>query len=131
MNKNETNRRNSTSSKKRTKKIKGRIIADPAKLPKNTKIVLIALMAILLVLCFINMGLVFTIITAIGMAIIIGIAKLLDKVSHNRKKRKIVNIILIILLGLGILMLILFSIFLIYVTIKAPEFDVKELDKKE
>lgn len=28
-------------------------------------------------------------------------------------------------------MLILFSIFLIYVTIKAPEFDVKELDKKE
>lgn len=131
MNKNETNRRNSTSSRKRTKKIKGRIIADPAKLPKNTKIVLIALMAILLVLCFINMGLVFTIITAIGMAIIIGIAKLLDKVSHNRKKRKIVNIILIILLGLGILMLILFSIFLIYVTIKAPEFDVKELDKKE
>ena len=131
MNKNETNRRNSTSSKKRTKKIKGRIIADPAKLPKNAKIVLIALMAILLVLCFINMGLVFTIITAIGMAIIIGIAKLLDKVSHNRKKRKIVNIILIILLGLGILMLILFSIFLIYVTIKAPEFDVKELDKKE
>ena len=131
MNKNETNRRNSTSSKKRTKKIKGRIIADPAKLPKNAKIVLIALMAILLVLCFINMGLVFTIITAIGMAIIIGIAKLLDKVSHNRKKRKVVNIILIILLGLGILMLILFSIFLIYVTIKAPEFDVKELDKKE
>lgn len=137
MTKNESNikkRRTSTNSSakhKKNKNIKGRISTNPAKLPKNAKIVLSIVLIILLVLCFINMGLIFTIITAIAIAIIMGIAKLLDKVKHDKKKRRLVNAILILLLAGGILLLALFSIFLIYVTIKAPEFNAKQLDKKE
>ncbi len=135
MNKKENNvkkrRTTSSSNHKNKKNIKRRISTNPAKLPKNAKIGLLIALVVLLLLCFINMGTIFTIVTAILIAIIMGIAKLLDKVSHDKKKKRIVNIILIILLAGGILLLTLFAAFLIYVTIKAPEFNTKELDKKE
>ncbi len=127
---------NKTSSKKRnaskstSKNIKERVSA-PAKLPTGAKIGIIIGVIILLVLCFINMGLIFTIITAICCAIIYGIAKLLDKVSQNKVKRRIVNICLIILLVIGIIGIILFGIFMIYITINAPKFDTKLLNKNE
>ena len=85
----------------------------------------------LLLLCYLKLGLVFTIITAIGIGIIVGISQLLRKTKNDKKKRKILNIILIIILGLGILCLALFAAFLIYITITAPEFDAKDLDSKE
>ena len=114
-----------------SKNIKKRVETNPTKLPKNAKIVLAVLFIALLVLCFINMGLIFTIITAICGAIIVGIAKLIDKFSHDKKKRKILNIILIILLALGILMIVLFAAFMVYITIKAPEFDTSKLNTSE
>ena len=136
MNKKESNvkKRRSTSSNnthKSKKNIKKRISTNLAKLPTNAKVILLIILVAILVLCFINMGLVFTVVTAIAIGIIMGIAKLLDKVSHDKKKKRIVNAILIILLAGGIFLLILFAAFLIYVTIKAPAFNTKELDKKE
>lgn len=127
------NTSNKPTSQKKVKKknIKGRINLDPAKLPRSAQIVLLILLIVLLVLCFINLGLIFTIFTAVMIVIIIGIAKLLDSAQKSRKKRKIINFFLIIFLGLGILALILFTAFLIYVTVKAPEFDVSELNTKE
>jgi len=100
---------------------------------ENKKITIICLVAfiLLLVLCFINLGLLFTIFTAVGILIILGIARLLDKVKNKKKQKKIVNIILIICLILGIICLSLLSAFLIYITIKAPKFDPKRLDKPE
>ena len=132
----EKKRVNKNSSNSRTKKInkkniKSRINVDPAKLPNSAKIVLSIILVILLVLCFINLGFIFTLITAFMVLVIIGIAKLIDSAQKNSKKRKIVNILLILFLALGILALIFFGAFLVYVTIKAPEFNVKELDKKE
>lgn len=117
--------------KRKTKNIKGRIHSDPAKLPKNAKIVLSILLAILLILCFINMGLLFTIFVAIMVLVIIGIAKLLDSAKKDSKKRKVLNVILIFLLAIGILILVLFAAFLIYVTVNAPKFDTSQLDTKE
>lgn len=116
--------------KNSNKKIKSRITA-PAKMPLEAKIGVLIAVIILLVLCFINMGLIFTIITAICCSIIYGIAKLLDKVSHNKKKRRAVNIILIIILILGILGITLFGIFMVYITINAPKFDTSKLNKNE
>ena len=114
-----------------SKKINKRIITNPAKLPKNVKIGLAVVFAILLVLCFINLGFLFTIFVAVMGGIIVGIAKLLDKVSHDKKKKRILNIILIILLGFGIILIILFAIFMVYITIKAPEFDTSKLNTSE
>lgn len=124
-------RSNTNSTKSRSsRKIKGRI-TTPSELPKGAKIGVLIAALVLLVLCFINMGLIFTIITAVCLAIIYGIAKLLDKVSHNKKKRKIVNIILIIILIIGIISIILFGVFMIYITINAPKFDTSKLNKNE
>lgn len=126
----------STTGKKRVKKIKkknikGRINFDPAKLPKSAQIVLLILLVVLLILCYINLGLIFTLVTAFMVLIIIGITKLLDSAQKSKKKRKIINFFLILFLTLGILGLILFAAFLVYVTVNAPEFDVSELNTKE
>ena len=124
--------KNKTGNVSRTKKgIKKRVELNPVKLPRNVAIGIGIGFAILLVLCFINMGLLFTIITALCGGVIVGISKLLDKVSNDKKKRKVLNIVLIVLLALGILMIVLFAIFMIYITIKAPEFDKKKLNTSE
>jgi len=104
-----------------------------AKKETNKKAMLICAFALLLllVLCFFKLGLIFTIFTAVGIAIILGIARLLDKVKNKKKQKKIVNIILIICLTLGVLALALLSAFLIYITIKAPKFNPKLLEKPE
>lgn len=127
------NTKRTTSSHKNTQKknIKKRVESKPTKLPKNALIVLSIALIILLVLCYINMGLIFTLITGLAVLIIIGIAKLLDKVKNNKRKRRLVNAILIIMLTGGILLLLLFSAFLVYVTINAPKFNAKQLNKKE
>ena len=85
----------------------------------------------LLLLCYLKLGLIFTLITAVGIGIIVGVAHLLRKAKNDKKKKKIINIILIIILGLGILCLALFAAFLVYITVTAPEFDAKKLDTKE
>ena len=113
------------------KSIKRRIYLDPAKLPTWAKIVLLICLIILLTLCYINLGLLFTIFTAFMIVVIIGIAKLLDSAQKSKKKRRIINLLLILFLTLGILVLIFFGAFLVYVTVNAPKFDVTELNKKE
>ena len=85
----------------------------------------------LLLLCYLKLGLTFTIITAVGIGIIVGVSQLLRKTKNDKKKRKILNIVLIVILGLGILCLALFAAFLVYITVTAPEFDAKDLDSKE
>lgn len=126
-------RKNNTQKKplKKNNNIKGRIHSDPAKLPKNAKITLTVFLVILLILCFINMGFLFTIFVALMVLVIIGIAKLLDSAQKNSKKRKIINFILIVFLALGIMALLLFAAFMVYITINAPKFDTNKLDTKE
>lgn len=85
----------------------------------------------LLLLCYLNLGIIFTIITAIGIGVIVGVAHLLKKYKNDKKKKKIINIILIIILALGILGLSLLSIFLIYITVSAPKFDTSKLNTSE
>ena len=110
-----------------TKQIK----TPKTKTNKNVLIVCWILFVALLLLCYLQLGLVFTIFTAIGIGIIVGVAQLLRKAKKDKKKKKIINIILIVILALGILCLALFVAFLVYITVKAPEFDTSKLDTKE
>ena len=126
-----TNTSKPKTKKVKKKNIKRRINFDPAKLPKSAQIVLLILLAVLLVLCYINLGLIFTLVTVFMVLVIIGITKLLDSAQKSKKKRRMINFFLILFLTLGILSLILFAAFLVYVTVNAPEFDVSELNTKE
>lgn len=115
-----------------TKKIKERVTEKTPKYENNNiKTACIIAFTILLILCYIKLGLIFTIITAVGIGVIIGIAELLKKSKKDKKKRKVINIILIILLILGILGLLGISAFLFYITTSAPKFDTAKLNKNE
>ena len=91
----------------------------------------VAGIVLLLVFCYIYFGLMFTIITAAGIGIIIGLAHLVEKVSKNKKQKKALSIVLIVLLTLGVLCLVTFVGFLIYIVATAPKFNTNKLNAKE
>ncbi len=113
-----------------TKKIKKRV-PESKPVSNNIKAGCLIVIIILLVVCYLTLDLFFTIFTGLGIGIIIGISHLLKKTKHNRNKRRILNIILIIILSLGILSLIAISAFLAYIKVSAPEFNAKQLNKQE
>lgn len=98
---------------------------------KTMKIILLVILALTLVLCFIKLGAICTVVLAFGILIILGIYALLKSSSLSRKKKKVINIILIIILTLGIICLVAFSAFLIYITVSAPKFNPDNLDTQE
>ncbi len=95
------------------------------------KWILLIAFLILLVVCYFSIGAILTIFFGVGILLIVGMARLLDKLRNKPKQRKIVNIFLILFLSLAILFLILVCCFFIYIAITAPSFDPKELERKE
>ena len=88
--------------------------------------------AFILVLSAIKLGLVITICVFIIMLIISSITYLIVNIKGNTKKKKIINIALIIILSMFIIGLLLFGAFLIYITVSsASKFDPKNLNTKE
>ena len=85
----------------------------------------------ILSLCAFKLGLIITLISMATMIIITGLTYLITSNKGNSKKRKIINIALIAILTIFIIDLLLFGAFLVYITIKAPKFDPKNLDTKE
>ena len=94
------------------------------------KIFWIAFIALMIISYFLLGGLL-TVLLGVAILVVVGLARLLDKVKNNPKKKKIVNIILICVLSLGILILIAIIGFMVYIVVQAPKFDVKNLDTKE
>ena len=70
----------------------------------------------LLLLCYLKLGLFITIITGLGIGVIVYVAHLLKKYKNDKKKKKALNIFLIVVLSLGILGLVLLAIFLMFIT---------------
>ena len=104
------------------------------KIPKEALIVdgIIAfVLLVILILSYIKFGLACTGILLLGIVIILSVYLLLQSKSMSRKKRKIINIVFIIILTLGIIGLVAFSAFLIYVTASAPTFDPDSLATQE
>ena len=116
---------------KKTRNYKTNTSTNRKKQNENMMIACWIAFVLILLLCFLKLGLMFTIFTAIGIGIIVWVANLLKKYQNDKKKKKVINIILIIILALGILGLTLLSIFLIYITISAPKFDTSKLNTSE
>ena len=88
--------KNKTNSSKQTNK---RITPKRnTKADQSAKIACILACVAILGICYVILGLVFTLIAVTGLAIIIGTSMLLNKTKNQKKKRKIINIILIIFL---------------------------------
>ncbi len=100
---------------------------------QNSNLMLIFLGAflILMIISYFIIGWLLTAFLGVGILVIVGFAHLLDKVKNKPKQKKILNIIIIIILSLGILVMLLGIAFLAYVVIKAPKFDVSQLNEKE
>lgn len=112
--------------KKRTNKMK----LNKFKLETPILIIIIILLAIL-IFSYISFGIELTIILVVGILFILGIARLLDKIKSKPKRRKVLNIILIIFFSIAILVCVLVSIFVGYIVMNSPEFDITELSKSE
>lgn len=116
--------------KKETKTTKKTTSASKAENRNFILIVLGVILALLIVSYFI-MGLTLTIVLGVGILIILGIARILDKIKNKPKQRKIFNIILIIFLTIALLCCGLMIAFFAYIVYEAPEFNIEELNKRE
>jgi len=85
----------------------------------------------LLILSLISFGIKFTLVLFIGIAIILGVARLLDKVKSNKRKRKILNILLILFFTVAILICLGIIVFCVMIVKVAPDFDITKLTKRE
>ena len=97
----------------------------------NLPLILLGCFLILMIVSYFIIGWLLTVFLGVGILIIVGLARLLDKVKNKPKQKKILNIIIITILSLGILVMLLGILFLAYVVIKAPKFDVNQLNEKE
>lgn len=143
MQKKETKKRknpNTSSSSKKlsntksynTKQIKKRVAPKKTKADDTMKIAGIFACIAVLLLCYMTLGLAFTIIATLGIAMIIGVSMLLNKVKNQKKKKKIIHILLTIILSLGILGIIAFACFCIYIKTEAdPLFKTAKLNTRE
>lgn len=117
-----------TSSKPNTKNILERI---KKKLSEPQMLIALGIVLVLLIASYITFGLEFTLVVLIGVLIILGIARLLDNVKSHKKRRKILNIILILFFAFAILVCLGIAAFCIMIVKVSPEFDISKLSKKE
>ena len=128
-NKKPSTTRRSTSN---TKNIKKRVTNVSSKEEKQAKLIFAIVFVAIVLLCYFTLGTFFALLTGVGIAIIIGVAKILEKCKDGKKARKTVKIILMIILGLGILLLCAFTAFLIYIKIDAdPKYVTSKLETQE
>lgn len=123
---------NNTKKKTNNTKTTKQQTKSSTKTNQNIKIACILICIVILLVCYTTLGMTFTILAAIGMAIILGVVTLLNKIKNQKKKKKIINMLLITLLTIGILCLVLFSVFCIYIKVKAdPKFKTTNLNTPE
>ncbi len=114
-----------------TKNIKKRITIT-SKEEQQAKLICLVAFIVTLLLCYFTLGIFFTLLTGLGIAIIIGVAKLLEKCKDKKKTRILVKTILMIVLAIGIIGLVGFTAFLIYIKIDAdPKYVTTKLETQE
>lgn len=114
-------------SKVDSNQIKKRVSIKDTKQDKQYKLIALGLLVLAIIIVYIALGIEFAAIATLGAGLIIGVGLLLRKVKNNAKRRKLVNIIIIFILTIGILGIVAFGAFILYVkSIADPEFAEKE-----
>ncbi len=91
-------------------------------------VIIIGFIIVAIIACYFILGDLFTIVLALGLGLIWLVSFLVKKKkTHKGKKRKLANVLLIVILSLGILGVLAAGGFMIYVVIDAPEFDPENL----
>ena len=110
---------------------KSRVEKRLTKEDKQTKLVCLALLLLMVIIFYFIYGLSIALFALFGLAIILGISYLLKK-NSGKKVRKILKVLTIIILTVAIAALIIFSVFLIYIKKEAdPLFVTDKLDTLE
>lgn len=102
---------------------KNKVGADP-----RDNIIIIGFIIIAIIACYFILGDLFTIILALGLFTIWLISFLLKKrKAHKGKKRKLANVLLIVVLSMGIVGVLAVGGFMVYIVLNAPDFDPEQL----
>ena len=126
--KKETKRRTSTSktSSRSKTKIKSKKNRNAIRLA-----VLFAIIALLLI-CYVTFGIPLVVVVGFGLGLLIVIVKLFQSIKSKKKKKAIINILLIFFLICGIATIIAFTLFLGYIkSVADPLFEKTNLNTKE
>ncbi len=100
---------------------------------KNILLIPFILMAIaIMLLVYLMLGMDFTILTGLILAIILLLISMLNNIRNNKRRKKLISFILIVILTLAILGVAGFCAFIIYIkTIADPRFKVSKLNTPE
>lgn len=110
-----------------TTKIKKRIEGKPTKAEQQVKMICLSLLLLVIVIIFVLFGIEFAAISLVGSALIIGFGLLLRKFKTTKFRRRLVNVLLILILTLGIIGIGAFGVFVLHVKeVADPQFEEKE-----
>ncbi|MBR5369906.1 MAG: transglycosylase domain-containing protein [Bacilli bacterium] len=100
------------------------------KLAWNIKLAILLALILILLVCYVALGIKYTAIVAMMMFIVFGIGFIATR--KGRKRRKLISIILIMFFTLGIICLVGFSVFIIYIKGQAdPKYEKSKLNTLE
>ncbi len=116
---------------KKRKINKEEIKSKVKKLSKRYLIFLSIMTILVFILCYLFFGSLIAFLGTFVFILIILCTKVLDNNPKNSPKRKIIKSLLIFVLIMGILAILAFTAFFIYIVIASPEFDVEKLDRRE
>lgn len=102
------------------------------KIKIETPMIIIGIILLtILIFSYISFGMDLTIVLLVGVLLILGLARILDKIKSKPKRRRVLNILLIIFFTIAILICLAISAFIGYIVVNAPEFDITLLNKSE
>ncbi|MBQ6539193.1 MAG: transglycosylase domain-containing protein [Bacilli bacterium] len=113
--------------------VKKRVSRGKKAAKKNVLLIPFILMAIaIMLLVYLMLGIDFTILTGLILAIILLLISMLNNIRNNKRRKKLISFVLIVILTLAILGVAGFCAFIIYIkTIADPRFKVSKLNTPE
>lgn len=115
-----------------TPNIKKRVKAKPTKQDIRMRLIATGILLVAIAVVYFVLGLEFAAIAAIGSALIVGFGVLIRNFKTTKRRRKFVNALIVLFLTLGILAVIAFGAFFLYIkSLADPQFAEKEKNIKE
>ena len=120
-----------TNNVKKTRVQTTRTVKAKRRLTTNAKLAILLAILSLLLVSYLVLGPIFTVLVGFILLLVTGVWALIRN-NTGKKKKKIINLLLILFLSFGIFCLLAFSVFVVYIKIKAdPMFDKNKLNTLE